>query len=229
MQLSNPNKILLLFVISSLLLTACGGAKTGDISAVPGPDAPRTEPPFQNKEPDAYQAEIWRITGSTTEKFRISRKGDKWRVDSAYGDADQVTSMKTDQNYILSFAAKSFAEYPSTHGYDDRAGMVEEMTGGMLNRRDVAVYEKTGSQGGMTTYRVNGEPGKPVESIVTVDDKIGLPVSKEIYKLEGGRTLDVTIKLSGFRTEVDDSIFAIPADFKKVPLTDMKGVLTAPK
>jgi hypothetical protein len=222
-------KILLPFVISTLLFQACGTAKTGETGSVPPPDAVRAEPPFQNAEPEAYQAEVWQTNAKGTDKFYIARKGDKWRVDNGYGDPNQVTSLHNDKDYVLSFATKTYAEYQSGHGYDDRSATVEAVTMGMINGREKAIYEKTGTEGGMTKYRVTGGPGKPVESIITIDDKVGLPVVKEIYKIEGGRTLDMTVKLSGFKTEVEDTLFDIPKDFKKVPIEEMKKVLIAPK
>lgn len=209
------------------MFQACGG-KAG-VSGTPTADLPVTEPPFQNAEPDNYQVEVLQTTAKGVERYFIARKGKSWRVDNAYGDPGQVTSLRTDKDFVLNYATKTYAEYDSGHGYDERARMVEDVTRGMIIARTIASYEKIGTENGMTKYRVTGEPGKKTESIITIDDKLGMPVSKEIYSLEPARTLDVTVKLTGFKTEVDDSLLVMPKDFKKVPLEDMQKTLIGPK
>lgn len=210
------------------MFQACGG-KAGVNGGPSVADLPVTEPPFQNAEPENYQVEVWQTTAKGVDKYFIARKGKSWRIDSAYGDAAQVSSLHTDKDYVLNFATKTYAEYDSGHGYDDSSKMVEDITRGMINRRDIAAYEKIGTENGMTKYRVMGEPGKKIESIITIDDKSGMPVIKEIYSLEPARTLDVTVKLNGFKTEADDSLLVMPKDFKKVPLEEMRKTLIGPK
>lgn len=245
MKLSNLTKYFIVLGLFSLAFSACGGSKPADNAAaapsdntaispadaksIPPADAVRTEPPYQNAEPSSFQTEVWQITAAGTEKFQLTRKDAKWRVDNALGDPSQTSTLHSDKDYVLSFPTKTYAEYESGHGYDDHASIMEAVTKGLLNGRDKAVYEKIGSENGMTRYRIIGEPGKPVESFVTVDDKLGLPIMKEVYKLEGGRRLDITVKLVGFKTEVDDKAFDIPKDFKKVPLEEMQKSLTGKK
>ncbi len=229
MQLLNITRILIFFAISTLFFHGCGGVKPAQNTSVPPQDAQRTEPPYQNAEPETYQTEVWQTNAASTDKFLISRKGDLWRIDSAYGDPTQTTALHNVKDYVLSMATKTYAEYQTGHGYDDRADTVSAITMGLINGRDKAVYETMGPIDGQTKYKVTGAPGKPVESIVTVDAKIGLPVMKEIFKIEGERTFDVTVKLTGFRTDVDTAIFELPKDFKLVSIEEMKKVLTAPK
>jgi hypothetical protein len=228
MQLSNIAKYFIVTAACVLLLQACGSTKPADQSIIPPEDAARTEPPFQNAEPENYQAEVWQISPAGTEKFLIARKGDKWRVDNAYSDPKQTVTLHSDKDYVLSIATKTYAEYTTGHGYDDRASTVEGVTDGLWNRRDNAVYEKIGTENGKTKYRVTGAPGKPVESIITIDDALGLPMMKEVYTSENGRALARTTKIADYKTTVDDNAFSIPKDFKKVPLEEMRKVLVAP-
>ncbi len=242
MKLSNLTKYYIFLGLFSLSLSACGGASTttgntatepadnkaiapADAKSIPAADAVRTEPPYQNPEPTTFQTEVWHITATGTEKFLLTRKDAKWRVDNAYGDPAQTSTLHTDKDYVLSLATKTYAEVATGHGFDERASMMEAVTRGLINGRDKAVYEKTGTENGMTKYRIIGEPGKPVETLLTIDDKLGLPVMKEVYTLEGGRKLAVTVKLVGFKTEVDDKAFDIAKDFKKVPLEEMQKTL----
>ena len=228
MQLSNITKYFIVTAACMVLFQACGSSKPANDSIVPPEDAVRTEPPFPNAEPENYYAEVSQVTPAGTDKFVITRKGDKWRVDNAFGDPRQTTTLHTDKDYVLSMATKTYAEYTNGHGYDERSSIIEGVTDGLWNRRDNAVYEKIGTENGMTKYRVTGAPGKPVESIITIDDALGLPMVKENYKSENGRTLELTVKITGFKTEADDSNFVIPKDFKKVPLEEMRKVLIAP-
>lgn len=231
MQLSNISKIIIIPALCALLFSGCGANRSGDNTGVTAAatDAVKTEPPYQNTEPEIFECVVEQVRAGGTEKYRIARKGDSWRVDNAYGDASQTSSLHTDKDYVMSAATKTYAEFESGHGYDDRAATVEAVTGGLIGGRTEAVYEKIGSENGMTKYRVTGIPGKPTESIVTVDEKLGLPVIKELYRLDGGRALDVTYKISGYRTDVDDALFDFPKDHKKVPLEDMRKTLVPPK
>ena len=222
MQLSNIAKYFIVTAACMVLFQACGSSKPANDSIVPPEDAVRTEPPFQNAEPENYQAEVWQVTPAGTDKYLMTRKGDKWRVDNAYGDPNQTTTLHTDKDYVLSMATKTYAEYTTGHGYDDRASTVEGVTDGLWNRRDNAVYEKIGTENGKTKYRVTGAPGKPVESIITIDDALGLPMIKEVYTPENGRTLGRTVKIAEYKTTVDDTAFSIPKDFKKVPIEEMR-------
>lgn len=232
MQLSNISKIFIFAALCTVALSACGGtgAGGGNTVSVAEPVNTKTEPPYQNAEAETYQVEVAQTRGGRTDIYRIARKGDKWRVDNAFGTPEQTSSLHTDKDYVMSAGTKTYADFESGHGYDDRAATVEAVTGGLIGGRTEAVYDKVGAQDGKTIYRITGIPGKPSETLVTVDDKLGYPVLKELYKIENGiRTLDVTYKLNGFKTDVDDSLFAIPKDYKKVPLEEMRKTLVPPK
>jgi hypothetical protein len=231
MQLSNLSKIFIILAFCALEFSACntnGSAADEGISAQ-GVTGTKTEPPYQNVEADTYEFLVEQSRASGIEKYHIARKGDKSRVDNAYGDPSQTSSLHTDKDYVISASTKSYAEFESGHGYDDRAATVEAVTGGLIGGRSEAVYEKIGSENGMTRYRVTGIAGKPTESIITVDEKLGFPVVKELYRLEGGRALDVTYKISGYKTDVDDALFNFTKDYKKVPLEEIRKTLVPPK
>ncbi len=228
MQLSNIAKYFIVAAACMVLIQACGSSRSANDSIVPPEDAVRTEPPFPNAEPENYYAEVSQVTPAGTDKFLITRKGDKWRVDNAFGDPRQTTTLHSDKDYVLSMATKTYAEYSNGHGYDERSSIIEGVTDGLWNRRDNAVYEKIGTENGMTKYRVTGAPGKPVESIIMIDDALGLPMMKEVYNSENGRALARTTKIADYKTTVDDNAFSIPKDFKKVPLEEMRKVLVAP-
>lgn len=211
MKLIDRMKIFLFLAAILTSAAACGTAE-------PPPEKPAavpTEPPFSNSEPERYQAVIVQTTGRDAVKFRIVRDGSRWRVDSAFGEPSQTASIHTDKDYVISFAGKAYGEYTAGHGFDERPQMVQEISGGMLNSREAAVYERTGSEGGLTRYKVTDEKGG--EFIVTFDESKGLPVKKESQQM--------TVTLEEFSLEPDLSLFEIPKDLKKVPMDEMKKIL----
>lgn len=228
MQLSNLPKILLILTFSVVVFQGCGGNKPADIDSGPPADAQKAEPPYANAEPEKYQTEIVVTSGAVVENFMVVRNGGKWRVDTAFGEPKQVTTIRTDKDYVLSIASKSFAEYQSGHGYEERAQMVEDITHGMINSRTNAVFEKLDTAGGVTKYRKWGEAGKNLVSIVSFDEKAGIPVKMEIFKTTPGTgPADITVQLVNFKLEPDETLLAIPKDFKEIPIQDMKKILIA--
>lgn len=228
MQLSNLLKTILIIAISSSFLAGCGTSSSGGSTSAPSAETPKTEPPFARVEPETYQTEIVVTTAGVVERFLAVRDGKKWRIDTGYGGARPVTSLGTDKSYVLSNASKIFSDYDPGHGFDDRSGMIEEITRGMLNKAERAVYEKLGSEVGVTKYKMWGEAGKNLETIFSFDEKSGLPVKMEVFKNgQGAGPVDVTVELKDFKSDVDQTLFVIPKDFKKVPLEEMKKVLIA--
>lgn len=214
-------KFTLFISLSVTLLAAC--SSPGPVSNLAG--AEPTEPPFTNEEPEKYQTFIVQTTPKETVRFFVARDGDKWRVDSAYGTPSQTTSLHTDKDYILAYEAKAYSEYDSTHGFDERPNMVQEISYGMLNSRDKAVYEEISSEAGVAKFRFIDARGK--ESVVTFDKENGLPIKKEIFSInDGAKTLEITISLEGLLTEVDPGHFEIPKEFKKASAEEMKKILT---
>lgn len=224
MRSINLTYVLLLFVFT-LLLPGCQTVSTGEnVNAV---ERAKTEAPFPNKEPEKYQTEIWQTSSRGVEKFFVARDGAKWRIDSAYGAPNQVTTLHTDKDYVLDSASKIYAEYPTSHGFDEREGMVAEMSLGLLNGTERAIFEKLGTESGITKYRMAADAGSNLDTLIYFDEKAGIPVKKEIFKTDGGqRTLDSSVELSGFKTEVEPAMFTLPNDYRKASIEEMKKVLS---
>ncbi|CAN5473811.1 hypothetical protein BH10ACI3_BH10ACI3_27960 [soil metagenome] len=213
-----------------MFMTGCKPAESGDTAPVPPAETAKTESPFPNKDPEKYQVEIWQTSPTGTEKFLVARDGTKWRFDSAYGDPSQITTIRTDKEIVISVANKVYAEYPPAHGYDERENTISEMTLKMLNSTGKGTFEKIGTEGTVTRYKVMSDDDKGKESVISFDEKLGLPVKKEIYKGTGAdRTLEMTVTLNGFTTEVDPAMFTVPKDVKKVSIDEMKKALSGTK
>ena len=213
MKLIDRMKVTLFLVAAAAFAAACSTTEPAPEKAAAEP----TEPPFSNAEPERYQAVIVQTTGQELVKFRVVRDGNLWRIDSAYGEPGQTSSIHTDKEYVISFAGKAYGEYTAGHGFDERPQMVQEISGGMLNSREAAVFEKIGSEGGLTRYRMTDDKG--VEAVITFDEGKGLPIRKESQKM--------TVTLEDLSLEPDVSLFEIPKDLRKVPMDEMKKILIA--
>ncbi len=230
MNLLKPAKYLIVIAISMFVIQGCKTVSTGEMSNTQLLEASKTEPPYSNKEPEKYQFEIWQTSPTGTEKFFAVRSGTKWRIDSAYGKADQVTTLHIDKDYVIAFADKTYAAYGSGHGFDERERMIDEISRGMFNNQTKGIFEKQSSENGITKYKVISDIDKGKEAIISFDDKAGFPVKKEIYKLDGGnRTLEMTVTLNDIKTDVDEKLLAIPAGFRQVEIEAMKKTLSGAK
>jgi len=100
----------------------------------------------------------------------------------------------------------------------------------LLNNTTKGIFEKQSTENGITKYKVVSDIDKGKEAIVSIDDKAGLPVKKEIYKLDGAnRTIEMTVTINGLKTDIDEKLLAIPAGFRKVEIDEMKKTLSGAK
>ena len=227
MYLQNPAIYFLVIAFTMLVAQGCKTVSTGEMSNTQLLEATKTDAPYSNKEPEKYQFEIWQTSATATEKFFAIRNGAKWRIDSAYGEADQVTTLHIDKDYVIAFADKTYAAYGSGHDFDERERMIDEITLGMLNNTTKGIFEKQTTENGITKYKVTSDIDKGKEAIISFDEKAGFPVKKEIYKIDGtNRTLEMTVTLTEIKTEVDEKLLAIPAGFKQVEIDAMKKTLS---
>ncbi len=228
MYLSKIAKYFLVAAFAILVAQACKTVSTGEMSNTQLVEASKTEPPYSNKEPEKYQFEIWQTSPTRTEKFFAIRSGEKWRIDSAYGESNQVTSLHAGKDYVIAFVNKTYAEYGSSHGFDERENMINEITRGMLNNQTKGIFEKQTTDNGITKYKVTSDIDKGKEVMISFDENAGFPVKKEIYSVDGAnRILEMTVTINGIKTDVDEKLLAIPAGFKQVDLELMKKTLSA--
>ncbi len=85
-----------------------------------------------------------------------------------------------------------------------------------------ATYEKLGTEtlaGHPTTkYRVIAVTGTESqnETLIWIDEALGIPVRSETMSTSSGRTSKVTMELKDVKLEVDERLFSWPADYRKV-------------
>jgi len=85
-----------------------------------------------------------------------------------------------------------------------------------------ATYEKLGAEtlaGRMTTkYRivVLTEPDSQNETLIWIDEALGMPIRSEAMSNSSGHSSKVTMELKDIRLEVDERLFSWPSDYRKV-------------
>jgi hypothetical protein len=222
---------------------ANGGTANGNSTA--STDNTSRTPPFSTKEPERYTATMV-VTGSLggntaaipgisnllSREIKIARDGDKRRVDYELIPGARMSDLQTPAgHFMLLHSKKLYAEVKPGEAGDLTAAarnlpsdfspdkLINEQSPG-------ANYEKLGTEvvNGRTTtkYRVTtkgkGEAsGMATETIVWVDETLGMPIKSETTSMgERASGSKVTMEMRDIKQEVDESLFEMPKDYKKV-------------
>lgn len=231
---------------------ANGGGANGN-QATAGDNSSKT-PPFSTKEPERYEATMV-VTGSLggstpvipgvsnllSKEMKIARDGDRRRVDYELIPGAKMSDLQTPSgHFMLLHSKKMYAEIKPGEAGDITSAarnlpsdfspdkLINEQSPG-------ANYEKLGTEviNGRTTtkYRVTttakGEGrGMATETIVWVDESLGMPIKSETVSTgEQARGSKVTMELRDIKQEVDPSLFELPKDYKKVTSSELTSQL----
>lgn len=212
MFLSNRVAIGLVFLLA---LVASGCSWFGDdgnaASASPTIEPPKSERPFETKEPETFQADFITIAAGTETRVRYARKGTNWRVDTFTGDAASRSIIGTDRKTHLDHRTKTYTEPPSGGGPADRPVFVNDLTQMLLNRKDRAKYEKLSMSGPLERYRVTVD-GSSTPFIVAYDPALKMVVRQEPETPSPG---GFVFELRAVTLEVSDDAFKIPTGYRK--------------
>jgi hypothetical protein len=223
---------------------ANGGTGTGETPA----GETFTTPPFSTKEPERYQAKVVtagslgensNIPGMSLLKTRemlVARDGERRRMDAEPAPGMKMSFLQLPSGtYVLVPEKKIYAEF-APGGAKERARnlssdfspdkLLNQFAGG-------ARYEKLGAEdlNGRATmkYRVTltskSDEGKggTTESLIWIDDALGMPVKSETT-VTGGQMNGVkfSMELRDIRQDVDQSLFELPPDYKKVDYQEIQ-------
>lgn len=221
MFLSNPAKSFPAYILLLLATTGCGFLQTSENKQPTQLPVIKSRVPFATKEPENFQCEIVVTTGETTRRTRLARIGSRRRIDFDFGERNQRAVLNNDKEYLIGADDKIYAEKTAKVGAASTDAQFSELTSELLNRGERAQFEEIGREQSIIRYKVRLEDGKSNEIIIYFDELIGMPVKQEFFALNGEeRTLQYAVELLNFRTDVDESLFAIPAEFQKVSLND---------
>lgn len=193
-------------------------------------------PPFQTKEPERYQAK--RISSLSNTELLIARDGEKRREEYALGTGEKVVSLQLPEGiYLLYPSKKLYAELRldgGNSGGDAGRSLPADFSPDKLLNQSLggARYEKLGAEdvNGRATvkYRVTmtGKTGEAksvkTESLIWIDESLGMPVRSETSVTgEGVAGAKYSTELRDIRLDVDQSLFELPADYRKVDYKDI--------
>lgn len=220
-RLIKINAILALVVV---VFSGCRFWQKSDDAATPSPtpfiaEEIRSDIPFATKEPEVFQVEIVITANGRENKIFLARNKDKRRYDADFGTPSQVTNLTaTSGVYKILPGRKIYTDNPNgTQPVEENNS--ELLSSGWLAGPAAAKFFNLGAENELTKYRVVlGEAENAgAETIIFVDEKLGLPVRQEFYSLiDGQRTLTMTVELKNLKLEAEDALFVVPADYKKV-------------
>ena len=219
-----------------------------------GPNAPErgttdrvvssSTPPFSTKEPERYQATraITVVeTNGTVSKTRtsnvlIARDGLQRRDEYEAGTLGSVVYLETVAGgFVLLPKAKLYARVDelSTDGDPGQLAVEAEMMSPdyLLHESNSSPqYQKLGREmiaGRMTTkYRVTASSMAKTESFIWVDETLGMPIASQSSSTEAGISMRVSMEMSNVSTEVDPSMFALPADYRQVAASQIRDMIS---
>ncbi|MBV9209082.1 MAG: hypothetical protein JOZ52_00560, partial [Acidobacteria bacterium] len=205
-------------------------------------EATSSTPPFPTKEPERYQAtmvtsgspggqagDIPGLSALTNREMFIARDGDKRRVETDLLPGVKVAYLQLPDGvrYMLYPAKKLYAEVKldgsSSSNYSGLGVPSDFSADKLVNTAPTgAKYEKLGTEqvNGRTTtkYRVTtaraaGQDTAPSETIIWVDESLGMPIKSESTSQDSSK---YSMELRDIKQEVDASQFELPKDYQKV-------------
>lgn len=191
-------------------------------------DELKSEIPFSTKEPENYQAEIVVSSGGTERRTFAARNGANRRYDFNAGAKNQVSSVSTDQNYLILPDKKIYAENSDAENASAPENWTDFLTNEWLDGESKAIFERLETESNATKYRVKLNSAAETEIVVFVDEARGFPVRQEFYSIGGGqRILNFTVELRNLKIPADANLFIVPEDYRKVSPEEFRKFLRA--
>lgn len=244
----------LAFSAASCKRTGVNGNKgAGDSSGqTTAADVTSTTPPFATKEPERYQAtvvtsgglgpqaNVQGMSALTTTEMLVARDGEKRRMDVELFRGMKVSYLQLPSGvYILLPAKKIYAEFkPGGETLLPKNSPSDFSPDKLLNQSaGSARYEELGKETingrAATKYRITttGQTGEAktgtTESLIWIDDSLGIPVKSETTA-SGGPYNGATYSMEwrDIKQEVDPSVFELPTDYQKVDYKEISRQLT---
>lgn len=226
----SPNRIKF-FLVCVLCFSSCGcwrAAKSENAPAASfAAEESKSAAPFATKEPENFQAEFVIAANGAENKIFTARAGNRRRSDYDSGAANQLTILQTgaSQRFLLLPRGKIYAEnFASQTGASSSESSKDFLTSELLNQKSDAHFVRLGAENDLTKYAVRLDDSDAAETIVFVDERIGLPVRQEFYSSKDGqKILTYAVEMRNFKTPADENLFEIPKDFRKVSIEILRA------
>ncbi len=223
-------KICALMILILWSASGCRFQQTSENSAVSANLAAtgeaKSEIPFAVKEPENFQAELVVTANDKESRYFIAKNGVRRRCDFNYEAKNQLTVLQNGGNYFIFPAQKIYAEETAAA----ISGLPNDwqifLNNEWLNQKASARFEKIETAGGVTKYRVEPESAASSEIFIYVDENLGMPVRQEFFIVQGeNKTLVYSFEIRNLKRQTDESLFALPNEFKKVSREELRKIL----
>ena len=207
-------------------------------------------PPFPTREPESYQAK--RITTFTEAapnnldvaapqrvvSVMLARFGEQRREEYEAGSIGSIVYLENPGGrFVLLPQAKLYADANEADNESAAQlnGLPETISPDLLlNAQLPAIqYQKLGAEviaGLVTTkYRVITDASSKDENFIWVDEQLGMPVASQYNGTSANNSTRVSMQLQDIRTEVDPVTFALPADYRKVSVSEILTLIRGAK
>ena len=211
MLLSTPAKTVYATCILSLFFAGCSLWRSNENSAVNISLPVTRQLPFATREPDVFQAEILIRSGDVERRIGIARSGLSRRIDYDIDTPKHRAVVISDKEYLLDMKRKTYVEreFSATEAGDS------ELVSHLLTLRDYTEFDEVGRNGSVIQFRARINDTTASDVMIFFDESIGLPIRQEFYAIEGEvRKLHYSMELRGFSTQVDQTVFQIPKEFR---------------
>ncbi len=229
----SSNSTRIFFVFALLFCQACGfwRGQTG-ANTSPAPFAAeeiKSAIPFSTKEPGVYQTEIV-VTANGVEDVTFTARNETNRLTVYNFQTESETAVLKvgeNQTFLIAPRRKIYA----LEEFDDGSSNSIETAGDfmiaeLLNRKKDARFESLGAENNLVRYLVSFDDAPNSEIIVSIDERIGLPVKQEFYSIGGGqKILTFVTELKNFSLKADAKIFEIPQDYRKVSAKEFRQLM----
>ncbi len=188
-----------------------------------------SEIPFENKEPEIFQAEIVLTTyanGEKTERIiKAARHREKIRYD--YPNGNSFLQITENERFLLETDKKIYLQNQMSSGNSTESGnsLKDFLTIEWLNEKRDANFENLGTENALVKYRVSVE-NMNSEILIYVDENLKFPVKQEFYSIIGEqKTLLSAMEIRNLKLEVDENLFELPKDFRKVSIKEFQKIV----
>jgi hypothetical protein len=227
---TNALKFFFVFFFAPLIFSSCGFWQTSQTenpnSNLFAAEELKSEIPFENKEPEIFQAEIVLTTYLNDEKteraIKTARAREKIRCD--YPNGISFLQINENEKFLLETEKKIYAQGSAILSNSPETGEIlkDFLTTEWLSEKRDAKFENLGSENGLTKYRVQGENNNS-EILIYVDENLKFPVKQEFYSISGEKKILFTaMEIRNLQLEADEAVFTLPEDYKKVSVKEFQ-------
>lgn len=185
--------------------------------------------PFENKEPETFQAEIVLSSFLNGEKIerviKAAKNGEITRYD--YPNGTSFLQLNENKQFLLKTEQKIYAQILTNTDVSNQTGetLKNFLTTEWLNQKTDVKFENLGAENGLVKYRVKGE-NESSETFIYVDENLKFPVKQEFYTLNSEqKTIISAMELRNLKLEINESVFEIPKDYKQVSIREFQEAI----